>query len=123
MSSAPPTVTTPDLSPADEAWLREFLAGARAQAPDTLGLEVIGTLSPRKSQLSKGSVIGRGKLVELARWTGGTGIVPSAAPKAKSNRQKPEEAVKIIRHLQGFEPKVAAQLARETGLVPRQPTL
>jgi tetratricopeptide (TPR) repeat protein len=36
--------------------------------------------------------------------------------------QKPEEAVKIIRHLQGFEPKVAAQLARETGLVPPQPT-
>jgi hypothetical protein len=38
------------------------------------------------------------------------------------DRQKPEEAVKIIRHLQGFEPKVAAQLARETGLVPPQPT-
>jgi tetratricopeptide (TPR) repeat protein len=34
------------------------------------------------------------------------------------DRQAPEEAAKIIRHLQGFEPKVAAQLARETGLVP-----
>jgi Tfp pilus assembly protein PilF len=31
-------------------------------------------------------------------------------------RQEPEEVVKIIRHLQGFEPKVAAQLARETGV-------
>jgi Tfp pilus assembly protein PilF len=31
-------------------------------------------------------------------------------------RQEPEEAAKIIRHLQGFEPKVAAQLARETGI-------
>jgi len=31
-------------------------------------------------------------------------------------RQEPEEAVKIIRHLQGFEPKVAAELARETGI-------
>jgi Tfp pilus assembly protein PilF len=31
-------------------------------------------------------------------------------------RQEPEEAAKIIRHLQGFEPKVAAQLARETGV-------
>jgi tetratricopeptide (TPR) repeat protein len=39
------------------------------------------------------------------------------------DRQAPEEAIKIIRHLQGFEPKVAAQLARETGLVPPQPTL
>lgn len=32
------------------------------------------------------------------------------------DRQKPDEAVKIIRHLEGFEPKVAAQLERETGL-------
>jgi tetratricopeptide (TPR) repeat protein len=32
------------------------------------------------------------------------------------DRQEPDEARKIIRHLQGFEPKVAAQLERETGL-------
>ena len=32
------------------------------------------------------------------------------------DRQEPEAAVKIIRHLQGFEPKVAEQLRRETGL-------
>jgi hypothetical protein len=32
------------------------------------------------------------------------------------DRQEPEEAVKIIRHLKGFEPKFAAQLERETGL-------
>lgn len=32
------------------------------------------------------------------------------------DRQEPEEAVRIIRHLRGFEPKVAAQLERETGL-------
>lgn len=32
------------------------------------------------------------------------------------DRQEPEEARKIIRHLQGFEPKVARQLERETGL-------
>jgi tetratricopeptide (TPR) repeat protein len=33
------------------------------------------------------------------------------------DRQQPDEAVKIIRHLRGFEPKVAAQLERETGLL------
>ncbi len=33
------------------------------------------------------------------------------------DRREPEEAIKIIRHLKGFEPKVAAQLERETGLV------
>jgi tetratricopeptide (TPR) repeat protein len=32
------------------------------------------------------------------------------------DRHEPEETRRIIRHLQGFEPKVAAQLARETGL-------
>jgi tetratricopeptide (TPR) repeat protein len=33
------------------------------------------------------------------------------------NRHEPDAALKIIRHLKGFEPKVAAQLERETGLV------
>jgi len=37
------------------------------------------------------------------------------------DRQEPEAAVKIIRHLQGFEPKVAAQLVRETGLAVEKP--
>lgn len=32
------------------------------------------------------------------------------------DRQEPDKALKIIRHLKGFEPKVAAQLERETGL-------
>ncbi len=32
------------------------------------------------------------------------------------DRQDPRAAVKVIRHLKGFEPKVAAQLERETGL-------
>ena len=30
--------------------------------------------------------------------------------------QEPEKALEVIRHLNGFEPKVAAQLERETGL-------
>lgn len=34
-----------------------------------------------------------------------------------ADRQEPEEASRIIRHLRGFEPKVADQLERETGLV------
>lgn len=33
-------------------------------------------------------------------------------------RQETEEVAKIIHHLQGFEPKVAADLARETGVQP-----
>lgn len=33
------------------------------------------------------------------------------------DRQAPDETKKIIKHLKGFEPKYAAQLERETGLV------
>jgi len=35
-----------------------------------------------------------------------------------ANRSEPEKARRIIAHLQRFEPKVAAQLERETGLAP-----
>jgi tetratricopeptide (TPR) repeat protein len=38
------------------------------------------------------------------------------------DRQDPEAAVTIIRHLKGFEPKVAAQLERETGLLAGTPS-
>jgi tetratricopeptide (TPR) repeat protein len=38
--------------------------------------------------------------------------------RVQMDRHEPEEARRIIRHLKGFEPKVAAQLERETGLVP-----
>jgi tetratricopeptide (TPR) repeat protein len=37
------------------------------------------------------------------------------------DRHQPEEAAKVIRHLQSFEPKVAAQLVRETGLMLGKP--
>ncbi len=36
--------------------------------------------------------------------------------RVRFDRHEPDEALKIIRHLKGFEPKVAAQLERETGL-------
>jgi len=37
--------------------------------------------------------------------------------RAHADCQHPEEARKIIRHLRGFEPRVAEQLERETGLL------
>ena len=43
----------------------------------TLGLEVIGRVTQRRTRLAPGIVLGEGKLVELARWTGGTGEVPA----------------------------------------------
>jgi GTP-binding protein HflX len=41
----------------------------------TLGVEVLGRLTQRKTKLVPGKVLGDGKLKELALWTGGTGEV------------------------------------------------
>src|SRR5688572_2067592 len=39
----------------------------------TLGLDVVGRLSQRRARLRAGTVLGLGKLRELAAWTGGSG--------------------------------------------------
>ncbi|HEX4456156.1 MAG TPA: GTPase HflX [Kofleriaceae bacterium] len=55
----------------------------------TLGLEVIGRVTQRRAKLAPGIVLGEGKLVELARWTGGTGVVPTYQ-KPGSHRDDPD---------------------------------
>jgi GTPase len=42
----------------------------------TLGLNPVGRVVQRRSRLASGVVLGEGKLLELASWTGGTGVVP-----------------------------------------------
>ncbi len=49
----------------------------------TLGYEVVGRVTQSRDHFSPASVLGEGKLQELAELTGGTGQVPSAAPKKK----------------------------------------
>ena len=43
----------------------------------TLGYKVVGTVSQRRQSDQTASVLGAGKLRELAEWTGGTGEVAS----------------------------------------------
>ena len=50
----------------------------------TLGYEVVGTVSQRRDGTGAGAVLGSGKLAELAALTGGTGVITSMAPTAKS---------------------------------------
>lgn len=58
----------------------------------TLGYEVVGTVSQKRHSMAAGTVIGEGKLKELADFTGGTGEIPSGAPERKSKaRDKWEE--------------------------------
>jgi len=59
----------------------------------TLGFEVVATVSQKRDGLASGTVLGDGKLKELAKLTGGTGEIPSSAPDRKSKaRDKWEEA-------------------------------
>ncbi|MBI4950497.1 MAG: GTPase HflX [Myxococcales bacterium] len=60
----------------------------------TLGLEVVGTVSQRRAHPRAGTVLGLGKLEELAAFTGGTGKIPAHVPqknKAQLRREKAAE--------------------------------
>ncbi|MBP6218772.1 MAG: GTPase HflX [Oligoflexales bacterium] len=53
----------------------------------TLGFEVVATLSQKRHDTVAATIIGSGKLKELARLTGGTGIVSSPAPGSKQHEE------------------------------------
>jgi len=49
----------------------------------TLGYEIIGQTSQRRSSDRSSNVVGEGKLLELAKWTGGTGFIAPMVVKKK----------------------------------------
>ncbi len=59
----------------------------------TLGYEVVGTISQKRDAIGGGTVLGKGRLEELAALTGGTGVVGSMAVQRKSKaRERFEDA-------------------------------
>ena len=81
-------IQTPDMDDvAHEASLEEL-----GRLVKTLGYEVIGTVSQKREGTGAGSLLGSGKLAELAALTGGTGIVTSMAPAPKSKARQRFEA-------------------------------
>jgi GTP-binding protein HflX len=55
----------------------------------TLGLDVIGTVSQRRDRVSPATVVGGGKLRELAAWTGGDGDVsPTIASRDRAQQRR-----------------------------------
>src|SRR4051812_20854978 len=54
----------------------------------TLGYEVVGAVSQRREGTGAGSLLGSGKLAELAALTGGTGLVGSMAPPPRSKARQ-----------------------------------
>ncbi|MEQ1723381.1 MAG: GTPase HflX [Pseudobdellovibrio sp.] len=51
---------------------------------NTLGYEVVGRIIQKRSSDKSASILGEGKLVELAEWTGGTGVIANSFVKKKS---------------------------------------
>ena len=59
----------------------------------TLGYEVVGTMSQKRDEIDGGTVLGKGRLKELAAITGGTGVVGSKAiPQKSKARERFEDA-------------------------------
>jgi len=57
----------------------------------TLGIEMGARVTQKRPRLAPGTVVGGGKLKELAHFTGGSGVVPMGPPERKS-RQRADEA-------------------------------
>ena len=58
----------------------------------TLGFEVVGEVTQKRKGLDAATLLGKGKLVELAAWTSGTGVVPTGPPgKTKATEEDEEE--------------------------------
>ena len=73
-------IQLPDVTDtAHEASLQEL-----GRLVKTLGYEVVGTVSQKRDSTGAASVLGSGKLAELAALTGGTGVIGSMAPPPKS---------------------------------------
>jgi GTP-binding protein HflX len=59
----------------------------------TLGYEVVGTISQKRDELDGSTVLGKGRLEELAAITGGSGVVGSMAiPRKSKARERFEDA-------------------------------
>jgi GTP-binding protein HflX len=58
----------------------------------TLGFEVVGEVTQKRTGLGAATLLGKGKLAELAAWTGGTGVVPKGPPgKTKATEEHEDE--------------------------------
>ena len=77
---------------------------------NTLGYEVVGTISQKREEIGGGTVLGKGRLEELAAMTGGTGVVGSMAiPRKSKARERFEDAGEKKPDARQMEPDPAAQ--------------
>jgi GTP-binding protein HflX len=98
-----------------------------ARLARTLGLSVVGRISQKRQALAAAAVVGEGKLKELARFTGGSGVVPSGVPAHRVRATDDEPAAAAQEPLAGeragvvlvdhdLTPSQARNLERATGV-------
>ncbi len=92
----------------------------------TLGLTVVARVTQKRTSLATAAVVGEGKLKDLARLTGGSGVVPSGVP-AHRNRSDdaeseadeevaaPVERASVVLVDHDISPSQARNLERATG--------
>ncbi len=79
----------PEMSTADlESSLAEL-----ARLVTTLGYRVVGQVTQKRSSTRNATLLGEGKLKELATWTGGTGSVGNSVNRVKSKAELKRDAV------------------------------
>ncbi len=92
----------------------------------TLGFAVVARVSQKRSALATAAVVGEGKLKDLARLTGGSGVVPSGVPAHRTRPGTPEangteattengERATIVLVDHDISPSQARNLERATG--------
>ncbi|MBL8036969.1 MAG: GTPase HflX [Nitrospira sp.] len=75
---------------------REELDGSLhelARLVKTLGYQVVGQVTQKRSSEKFSTVLGQGKLTELARWTGGAGTIEASCEKPMHKAALKDEAV------------------------------
>ena len=87
----------------------------------TLGFEVVGEVTQKRKGLGAATLLGKGKLVELAAWTGGTGLVPKGPPsQTKVTEGEAEEDETVPPHLEAPPAPRATVVVIDHELSPRQ---
>ena len=92
----------------------------------TLGMVVVARLTQKRAALATAAVIGEGKLKELARLTGGSGVVGSGVPAHRIRAEEPEleaddeavddgERAGVVLVDHDISPSQARNLERATG--------
>src|SRR5882757_6365332 len=77
---------------------------------NTLGYEVVGTMSQKRGEIDGATVLGKGRLEELAAITGGTGVVGSmATPRKSKARERFQDAGGNKPDAESTEPDPEAQ--------------